>query len=62
MNEIKECPFCGAKPLIEPWHGGARTKHMVYCGNDYCFVGPQVTGETKSEAIERWNTRVNEGE
>jgi len=56
-KELKVCPFCGHVPLIEPWHGGAPTKHMVSCSNDYCKVGPSVCGETKSEAIRFWNSR-----
>jgi len=53
------CPFCGATPTIEPWHGGGPSKRMVMCGNEDCEVSPQVTGKTRKEAIAHWNRRVS---
>lgn len=55
--EVKVCPFCGAVPDIEPWHGGEPTKHLVSCQNEDCWVQPGVSGPTKDEAIARWNQR-----
>lgn len=52
------CPFCGAQPELEPWHGGPPTKRLVWCGNEACAVAPMVTGDTKAEAIARWNQRA----
>lgn len=57
-NDLLPCPFCGVIPTIEPWHGGSRTKRMVHCENEECFVSPDVTGESYSEAILRWNKRA----
>lgn len=54
---VKPCPFCGSLPSIEPWHGGKPTKKMISCDNVDCHVAPQVTGENKSEAVDRWNKR-----
>ncbi len=51
------CPFCGAYPEIQPWHGGAKTKRLIGCSNEYCFVAPGVTGRTRRIAINHWNRR-----
>lgn len=52
------CPFCGSFPEVEPWHGGGPNKHMVSCANDSCHCGPGTTGNTKKQAIDRWNVRT----
>lgn len=59
LSNLLACPFCGGEAEIEPWHGGAPTKHMIACSDSLCQVGPMVTGETLEEAIEHWNTRAN---
>lgn len=54
------CPFCGRRPDVEPWHGGAPTKVRISCPAEYvdeCAVVPSVTGETATQAASRWNTR-----
>ena len=53
------CPFCGAAPTIEPWHGGGPRKQLVSCSNEDCRVRPQVTGETAKRARLYWNTRAD---
>lgn len=57
-DDFDVCPFCGVRPTIEPWHGGAKTKRMVACSNDDCDVQPQVTGETNLLARDKWNRRA----
>jgi hypothetical protein len=52
------CPFCGATPVAEPWHGGGRRKIMISCENEGCDVEPAITGETPEEALRRWNRRA----
>lgn len=61
-EKMKPCPFCGIVPDIETWHGGKPTKHMVSCCNDECPCAPQCTGQTRAEAIHRWNIRAAERE
>ncbi len=56
--KIKDCPFCGDRPTVEPWHGGSKTKHMVRCENDDCPTGPGCTGKTRDAAIATWNKRA----
>ena len=51
------CPFCGAEPVMQPWHGGGPNKVHVGCQNDECPISPGVCGETPSEARDDWNTR-----
>lgn len=51
------CPFCGGPANIQHWHGGRPTKRMIACADD-CAVAPMVTGETKAEALNEWNTRA----
>ena len=55
IAEMKDCPFCGSYPevvmpaLIASW--------MVHCESWKCHVRPSVLGDTKEEAVERWNIR-----
>jgi hypothetical protein len=51
------CPFCGLSPTILPWHGGPKTKRMVRCFNESCYVQPSVCGDTPLKAIKKWNCR-----
>lgn len=55
--DLKGCPFCGASPEIQYWHGGGPNKRLVSCRGTECDVAPAVTGETEREAIERWERR-----
>jgi len=52
------CPFCGKIPIIEPWHGGAKTKRRVGCDPNECDVAPAVAGSTRKRAVARWNKRA----
>jgi hypothetical protein len=57
-HDLKCCPFCGASPEMQYWHGGKPTKKMISCPGDNCDVRPMVTGETERETIERWERRA----
>ena len=35
--DLKPCPFCGRKPIIEHWSSGG-TMYMVKCNNPDCPV------------------------
>lgn len=52
------CPWCGCRPVVEPWHGGGKHKHLVSCNGVDCAVRPMVSGPTRPAAIRRWNTSV----
>jgi len=54
---MRNCPFCGAPPQIEKWHGGGPMYRLVSCSNEYCHVGPGVCGSTVGRALKAWNTR-----
>lgn len=57
-TEAKSCPFCGAQPTIQPWHGGRPRKRLVACVNEGCVVSPSVAGATRQSALEKWNRRA----
>jgi hypothetical protein len=58
-REPKNCPWCAAIPKIQAWHGGPKTKRLVSCDNDFCAVGPMVSGRTRAVAVALWNKRRN---
>lgn len=53
-HDLRSCPWCGASPNIQYWHGGKPTKRMISCSGLDCDVSPMVTGETEREAVQRW--------
>ena len=58
MNELKPCPFCGGKAIIEHTHLCNRKRTQVVCQkcgatNGYCG--------TESTAIKKWNRREGNG-
>ena len=62
MNEeLKPCPFCGRKPIIEHWSSGG-VMYMVKCNNPDCLVSVESypKGHKLSEVIAEWNRRAND--
>ena len=59
MIELKPCPFCGKKPIIETWSSGGNM-YMVKCGNMDCPVplDGYPSGHRLDEVKEAWNRRV----
>lgn len=57
--DLKDCPFCGASPEIQFWHGGRPSKRLISCSNASCDVLPSVTGETEAIAISKWEKRAH---
>lgn len=55
---LKTCPFCGAQPVIQKWHGGGPRKRLICCDNVECHASPSVSGSTEARAVERWNARA----
>lgn len=57
-HDLKGCPFCGASPEIQFWHGGGADKRMISCASADCDVAPAVTGENERIAIVKWERRA----
>lgn len=55
-REHAPCPFCGEEPGLA--RQVAQSRFIVGCESDDCFICPQVSGETVSEAWARWNKRA----
>ena len=63
MAELKPCPFCGGKAkLRETTYGDNIDAYVVYCTNRECEVWPSTRYRRfRSEAIEAWNRRAEDG-
>ena len=54
FDELDTCPFCGEEAILTWDDDGAE----VICANPDC--GATIRGETRAEAVRRWNTRAAE--
>ena len=66
-EELKPCPFCGGKAVIEVIqpHRHIICKMPVYKGGAFIECtecGCAISGETETEATEKWNRRLNDPE
>ncbi len=60
--ELKPCPFCGRKPIIEKWSSGGKM-YMVKCNNSDCLenIESYPTGHDLQKVKEAWNRRADNG-
>jgi len=60
MQKLKPCPFCGGKAKIIHYISRTNIKNKIYIG--YCCACELWHGhsKTKTEAINKWNSRVSE--
>lgn len=62
MDELKPCPFCGNKAVLEDL-GGYETCGRFFVRCTKCDIAQDNLWATKKTAIRRWNKRVSkEGE
>lgn len=54
MSDLKPCPFCGSNNLKPAYHSP-----YVICG-DCKALGPGSSDITYDEAVEAWNTRMEQ--
>lgn len=59
MTELKPCPFCGGKVIVEPDEGWYWEWHIFH-DVEGCPLGRSRHFETEEEAIAAWNRRDGE--
>ena len=61
-EELKPCPLCGRKPVVEHWSSGGKM-YMVKCNNPDCPVPVESypKGHKLDEVITEWNRRADNG-
>lgn len=62
MEQLKKCPFCGGEARLEQVPGATWDKFVVTCKSSKCcayYIGYCDEGlyDTRTKAIEAWNTR-----
>ena len=57
MSELRECPFCGVPPSLNPVASGKPSQYTVECNNGRCPAQPFVVEIGEGRAITAWNTR-----
>lgn len=60
-EELKPCPFCGRKSIIEHWSSDG-AMYMVKCNNPDCLipVTSYPAGHNLDEVMKEWNRRAND--
>lgn len=60
MPELKLCPFCGGKAILEKYQEfGGKNVYQVYCPDATTQVRTKWF-HTEKEAVEAWNRRAND--
>lgn len=60
MAELKPCPFCGAKGILERHRNfKGKSVYQVCCPSTYVQV-KTIWFYTEKEAVEAWNRRTND--
>lgn len=63
MSKLKNCPLCGAKPILEKFPLPLEEALTGYIWNIYSQCGLQLQGfEDKDILIKKWNTRPIESQ
>lgn len=60
VTELKNCRYCGKKPIIEHWSSGG-LMFIVKCNSPDCNVPVEgyPTGHNLDEVKGEWNRRMN---
>lgn len=62
MDELKPCPFCGGKAVLEPYKARKGYEATIQCNGGCLLYMTTITYDTEEEAVEtvvkRWNTRT----
>lgn len=66
MDNLKPCPFCGGKAVLEPYKARKGYEANIQCNGGCLLNMHTITFETIEEAVENvveaWNCRQKEGE
>lgn len=57
VSEPMPCPWCGSRPIIEQRQNGVGIKCAGPLGG-WCPIMPDLTSNTREEAIALWNQRA----
>nr|DAQ39758.1 MAG TPA: restriction alleviation protein [Caudoviricetes sp.] len=58
MNDLKPCPFCGGKAILETVDGNSSEECYIYCPE--CDFESGVYSQPKF-IVEKWNRRADNG-
>ena len=62
MNVLKDCPFCGGKPVYDEYFQNGYGYGFIYCYS--CKIGTpkfrfQSSKQRREAAAKRWNRRAD---